>query len=418
MEAFVKRFTFYLVLVVAAVLIATAAVSAGGFQINEHGSRAMAQGGAFVARAYDPSAMFFNPAGLAFQNGAKLYLGTTLIAPKASFFGPYELSPDKESKMVDQMFTPINVYATYQVMDRVTVGVGVNNPYGLGSEWEKDWDPYGRTLSEKVDLMSFFFTPTVGVKVTDELAVGVGFNYVTGTVAIKRVQGLPVPLTPTPPLRADLELDATGMSFNGGLLFKANEMISVGASYRSATKLDASGTASFDKTIPGVALPAGDVTSEITLPATAFVGVAVKPMSDLELEFDYQFTGWSSYKELKFLFKVDNTEKIYPKNYEDVYTLRFGGQYSMGDFDVRFGYLYDVSPVKTEFVEPMLPSANASGISCGLGYKISSNLSIDASYLFMKYSKRDVHTSDPTINFNGTYTMSAHLIGIDVAYNF
>jgi len=41
-----------------ATLFATS-VFAGGFQLNEHGARAMAMGGAFTGLANDPSAIFF-----------------------------------------------------------------------------------------------------------------------------------------------------------------------------------------------------------------------------------------------------------------------------------------------------------------------------------------------------------------------
>ena len=49
----------------AVTLVTSAVASASGFSIFEAGSRATAVGGAFVGRADDTSAMFYNPAGLA-----------------------------------------------------------------------------------------------------------------------------------------------------------------------------------------------------------------------------------------------------------------------------------------------------------------------------------------------------------------
>ena len=46
---------------------------AGGFQLNEHGAKAMAMGGAFAGLANDLSAFYFNPAGLAFMNGINVW---------------------------------------------------------------------------------------------------------------------------------------------------------------------------------------------------------------------------------------------------------------------------------------------------------------------------------------------------------
>ena len=60
----------------------------GGFQINEHGARAMGMSGAFTALANDPSALFFNGAGITQLSGTRFMIGATLISPKASFRGP------------------------------------------------------------------------------------------------------------------------------------------------------------------------------------------------------------------------------------------------------------------------------------------------------------------------------------------
>ena len=67
------------------VLIISAQLFAGGFQINEHGAKAMGMGGAFTAVANDASAIYWNPAGLTQMTGTQFMLGTTLISPMSSF---------------------------------------------------------------------------------------------------------------------------------------------------------------------------------------------------------------------------------------------------------------------------------------------------------------------------------------------
>jgi len=52
------------------------------------------------------------------------------------------------------------------------------------------------------------------------------------------------------------------------------------------------------------------------------------------------------------------------------------------------GYVYDHSPVKTEYVDPLLPDANRNGVSLGLGYDITSHLSVDAAYFYLKFDQR------------------------------
>ncbi len=389
-------------------LLMTTAAFGGGFQLNEHGASAMAQGGAFAARATDPSAIYFNPAGLGFQHGVQAYLGATFIMPKVSFFGPVQNNVNTETKMVDQTFTPINAYVTYEVTDNIHVGFGVNNPFGLGTKWPDNWA--GKYISTEVDLQSFFFTPTVAYKISDQFSVGGGFNYATGNVTIKRQ----VQDNLDPSATIDLKLSGTGAGFNVGALYKFSNDLSVGASYRSSVKIDASGTATF--TPNRSVYPGGDASSSLELPATGFIGIAYAPMEHLSLEADYQYIGWSSYKDLTITFKKDNSQTVSPKNYQNTYILRVGGEYTWNEFRFRAGYLYDHSPVLTEYVEPLLPDANRNGLNVGVGYQVTKELSVDVAYMFLKFDQRKA--TNTAVNFDGTYNANANLLSIDLGYSF
>ena len=412
-----KRLVLHTACLGIAAMMVTVAAFGGGFQLNEHGARAMAQAGAFAARASDASAIYFNPAGLAFQTQGEIYLGTTFIMPKVTFYGPISDANDpaiqNASKMVSQTFTPINLYATYPATEDLHVGLGVMNPYGLGTEWDPTW--VGKYITTKVDLQSFYYTPTVAYKLSDKLAVGAGLDIVTGTVKLQ--QALNVVNTDT---RVTIDMKTkTAYGFNVGIQYKINPEWRFGASYRSAVKMDASGTATFDPQFPLAALNVvnDDVTSSLKLPATAFVGLSYKATPQLELEADYQFIGWSSYKQLEIDFKNDPTKNITsPKNYSDTYIIRVGGEYTMDAFQFRAGYLYDHSPVSAAYVEPLLPDANRNGVNVGLGYRITNQISVDVSYMFLKFDQaKAVNTK---INFDGTYNANANLIGIDVGYTF
>ena len=369
----------------------------------------MAQGGAFAARASDASAMYFNPAGLGFQTGRSFYLGTTFIMPKSSFFGPIQNNSNEEYKMADQTFTPINLYGTYQVDDKIHVGIGVNNPYGLGTQWDDNWP--GKFITTKIDLMSFFISPTIAYKINDQLSLGAGFNYVTGTVKINRVVSDPF----DPHAKVTLDLSGTGYGWSAGAIYKITKEISAGASYRNSVKLDAKGSANFDPA--RTTYPIGDASASIELPATAFVGVAYKALENLEVEADYQYIGWSSYKELTIEFAADPTKNTTtPKNYRNTYILRVGGEYTMGDLQLRAGYLMDRTPVKGPYVDPLLPDANRNGVNVGAGYKFNDMFSADLAYMYLKFDQRKVVGT--IANFDGTYNQSANLLGIDLTIRY
>ena len=58
---------------------------AGGFEIPDNGTEALGRGGAFVAKADDGTAMEYNVAGLARQDGFRVYVGANLIFHDVAF---------------------------------------------------------------------------------------------------------------------------------------------------------------------------------------------------------------------------------------------------------------------------------------------------------------------------------------------
>jgi long-chain fatty acid transport protein len=400
-------------------LFAATPALAGGFQLNEHGARAMAQAGAFAARATDGSAMFFNPAGLGFQKNASIYLGTTLVIPSTSFYGPLELGTNQETKLNSQVFTPINAYVTYPIMDGLVAGIGVNNPYGLGTEWPETWA--GRYITTKIDLVTFFYNATVSYRLLDNLSIGAGFNFVTGDVTIQRAVPVTSVSVPSDP-RVNLSLSGTGLGFTAGLMYKLGDDWSIGASYRHPVKVEASGDATFSPNYAVLALPQGKASAALTLPSTGFFGIAYKAMDNFDLEADFQFIGWSSYDSLMIEFKdattPDKATSVSHKKYQDTWMIRVGGEYRIGDLALRAGYYFDHSPVKDEYVEPLLPDANRHGLNIGAGYKFTDHISADVAWLFIKFLDREVTNSVVENSFNGTYKSIANLIALNLGYTF
>ena len=67
------------------ILVLSSSAFSSGFLIYEHGTAAMALAGAFVSLANDPSAIFYNPAGIAWLPGTRVSAGGTFIFPAGLF---------------------------------------------------------------------------------------------------------------------------------------------------------------------------------------------------------------------------------------------------------------------------------------------------------------------------------------------
>ena len=83
---------------VATAVMGTAGISYGaGFKIAEQGAKAMGMANAFTAQADDPSALAYNPAGIAFLKGDQMQVGsTTILVPRTEFDGTTKLSGTTE----------------------------------------------------------------------------------------------------------------------------------------------------------------------------------------------------------------------------------------------------------------------------------------------------------------------------------
>lgn len=393
---------------------------AGGFQINEHGSKAMAMGGAFTALANDPSSLYFNSAAITRLGGLQFQLGTTLISPSASFRGP---SPAiAETKMVDQLFTPIHVYATYQITNDLYVGFGLNNPFGLGTKWDDNW--VGRFITVEADLKTFSFNPTVAYKVLDNLSVGVGLQYNIAMVLLTRKVGF----TQTAQ-EANLELEGSdngAIGYTAGLLYEPFDNLALGVQLRSQVDYEFEGTAvttghpaALDSRVPK-----GNIKAVFGSPMQYTLGLAYKPMAGVTVTADYQAVAWSSYDYLKVDFEdASLTDISSPRLYEDTYILRFGAEYLMSsELALRAGFLIDNNPVTDQHVDPSLPDSDRLGFSAGIGYQLTRNMALDVSYLYLRFAERTVTNSEVSattnglVPFNGTYNSTANLFALSFSY--
>lgn len=416
-----KKFTFFSLMFL---LLAKPNFS-GGFQLNEHGTRAMALGGAFTALANDLSAIYFNPAGLTKLSGFRLMAGTTLISPTASFRGP---SPNiSESKLNSQLFTPSYLYAAYKLNDAFAVGLGVYNPFGLGTKWDENW--VGKFISVDSDLKVFCISPVVAYKFSDMISVSAGLLYNIASVKLDRFVASKDLAPFGTEARIKLEGDesaAIGFSFSTLINFTNN--ISFGAAYRSEVEFNFEGTAT-PTAIPAVLplLPQGDVSATFNSPANLTLGLLYRASSQLSLTADFQYVMWSSYDSLK----VDFSDAKYPdisapKLYEDTYLLRFGAEYQLDDLSaLQAGFLYDKNPVKDAYVDPTLPDADRLGITLGGSYKLTNQIELQVSYMFLRFSERTITDSQVSYSasegfapFNGTYNTTANLFSIGLNYNF
>ena len=386
-------------------------IFAGGFQLNEHGARAMGLGGAFTAVADDPSAIYFNGAGLLQLSGWNFMVGTALIEPNSEFRGVYPAVT--EYNTVKQTFTIPSIYASYKINKYWAVGIGLNVPFGLGTEWPAGWP--GKYLALKTDVKVYTITPTVAWAM-DDASFSFGFVYSFANVNI--TQNIPqAPFTGDAFTTLNGK-DNAGLGLNLGFMYKAFKEFTIGLSLHTAIDYKFTGTAvTTGASQLANSLPYGNITADLTTPFNMTIGLAYDLLPKLKLSADFQYVGWSNYDTLIINFDHNTFPRIAsPRLYNDSYIIRFGAEYKVNhSLAFEGGIYFDKNPVKSEWLNPELPDADRLGFSAGINYKITRGLTIGASYLFIRSKQLTVNNSNE-LGFNGTYNSFANIGFISLSY--
>ncbi len=361
-----RRLTVAAALVAAGLALPPASARAAGFAIFEQGSRAMGFGGAFAGLADDPSAIFYNSAGIAFLKGTQVYAGGTAIHPVFEFTGadPFPGATVTE-KNTGGWAVPPAVYLTRQFSERVVFGLGFNTPFGLKTEWENPATYSGRFISQKAELKGFSVNPVLAFKLADRFAIGGGVDVRLSSVSLARRVPFVNPFTQRAGDAAQVNLDSntnTAVGFNVGALAKLSDTLSAGVHYRHKVKANYTGEATFTILPTGNAaldarlaavVPSGAqaVETAITYPGILTAGVAWKP-GDWTVSADVDWYQWSTFDQLPINF-VDHPElrEDVVEKYSNSMQYRIGVERRLGEtLAVRGGYFLDKTPSPVESV--------------------------------------------------------------------
>jgi long-chain fatty acid transport protein len=389
---------------------------AAGFALYEGSARGNALGGALIARADDPSAIFYNPAGITQLEGTQMMTGCTLITPMNkvtthSFFG----SGTEETELRRNWFYPPYGYLTRQVSDKLWVGVGMFARFGLGTEYPENWP--GRYNSYNAVVKGVEINPNVAWKFNDCFSIAAGASVMRLDVKLEQI-------VPIFNVNSSLKGHSYGFGFNLAAHYKPREWVSFGLLYRSKVKHNLSGRADFEQTgLLRRAFPNGRISADVLLPDEYFLGVAFKPIKKLSIEFDAILTRWNTFNHMTVNFDkgiagMNGITK--QKDWHDVWRYQIGVEYALTPIvDLRLGYTYDNEPIPARGVDFLVSSYDRQLFSCGFGLHLGEHWTADFSYTYLQpknrnYEERIVDGVPKSRVHDG----NCYLIGVGIGYKF
>ena len=433
------------------IFMAASICHGAAFALLEWSARGEALGAGMVARADDPSAVAYNPAGITQLDGYNIQTSSTMVTVQSTVDTRNVYDGSWESNSNDREYHILpTAFITAQVSDKLYMGFGTFTRFGLGVSWDEKWP--GRYSTTSAELKCFSGNGSLAYKVTDTFSVAAGVEVITADVTLENTldatrifhatgqadtlaaMGLSTtvndPNTNLLDVNHRLEGDATEMAYNLALHYKPSDRISMGVSYRSRVTFKADGKATFEKspTVEALPLPAylystTDFNSEITVPDMLFTGIMYRPIKDLTLEFTTLWTNFSVYKELEFNYDTPaigvDTATI-EKNYSDTWRLGMSAEWNVKPWlALRAAYVYDESPIDKDHTDYLCLDNDRNMFSFGAGYK-KNRFECDIGYMYILFDDIDTGSRQAKDGFLQTNyrDADAHILGLNVSYTF
>ena len=403
-----------------AIFLASAALSArgAGFDLPDLDAFAVGRGMAVVATADNPSAIYFNPAGISQLEGNNLRGGLYGIYLDPSYQPPASApNAGQTYDNQDKLHAVPQLYYTYGKADcPVSLGLGIYTPFGLGLEWPEDSGL--RTVSIQSKLTYVAFNPVVAIKLFPSLSIGGGVSANYAYLDLK--QGL----TPTPNNDFfEFKGDGWAVGYNLGALWQPQEKISFGATFHGSTTINLQGhtTTEMNGVQPSTeSLANGDM----PFPLEAVVGVSYRPTPKWNLEFDADYADWSSLGTVDIHQNTPSplvplSDVPVTLDWQSSWYFEWGAtRYFDNGWHVSAGYIFNENSVPDANYTPGVADLDRHFFSVGVGRK-GKKFDFDIAYQFGYGPTRTVSgATGSSAPANGDYSFISHAVAASVEWHF
>lgn len=419
-------------LVLTGVAAATSTALAAGFQLTEQSS--LGAGRAYAGAGIvgdDLSAVHYNPAGMTLLEGTRFQAGGVWIGLNADYSS--DISGESENGRLKGQMIPAG-YVTHQVNDQVWLGFAMTVPFGMGTEYSKDWEGADRGTNAKI--YTFDMNPSIAWKVSDFLSIGGGISvqYAKAELGMGLHHDLLGKIG-----HGKVEADSWDWGFNLGVMISPTDKLRFGLAYRSSIEHEAEGdtklsnitnTLDLNQLLGGQNLA---MTTTIETPDTVMLTGTWEATDQLRLSGLIRWANWSKFKELNIEndlpFVVESKlgpmasqfKKLSIENdWQDTWLFSVGADYKINSaFTVRGGIAYETSPIdRQETRMAVIPDTDRVWLSLGASWYPTQDLQFDigGTYL-MGVGDKDLYNSKG--QKIGKYdSLDAYLLGVQMQYRF
>jgi len=348
------------------------------------GARAGGYGTAFVAIADDLTAIYYNPAGLAYQKDTQVmvslfYIDYPVTASQKNLI--YTYGSDKYSTSAVVPFVGFSTKFYYDT----TIAAGI---YVLGGGGGKVVDPL-KPYIEKIEGQQSYMVYNISLakQITDKFAIGLGFD---------AIQFQDKVVANVPAAHKDIDYNRSAFGFQGdiGLMYKPTERFSTAFVLRSGSYVD--------------------VPNEPDSSNPAFADKVCYPLT-WEFGFSYDL-----FEDFTFAASVSQNKTSWTSvAYQDIFQYRVGTEYRATEkLALHLGFFSDPNLIKDEYKNDPdrgyrltnLDMFNMKYLTMGAEYKFTDSLKAGLSF---------THSFTNPVSYEGiTYKYEVNLGRLDISYKF
>jgi len=362
------------------VLLSPVQAQAAAFDQPDLSASALGVSNAFTALADDASAMAYNPAGIAWQDGVNAMIGAAI---------PYR---DSSAKITDGIApdtailgNATHVFLTWMPRDRdYGFGIGVTTPYAIESTW-------GDTIfgGQASNTRLFTFRTTIdGVyAISSSMAVAAGMDWYYTQLDLKNAGA------------SFSGTDAGSFGGHASWLWRPMPAWSLGAMFRLGSNLSVDSKSDAGR-------------ADVQLPNEARVGIGYNLTDGLRIEVDGSWTGWSALKDMNVVGGAGaQTNSL---SMQDTFSAMTGITWTWREnSQVRFGYAFDQGANKDTGFNARLADANSHRFSLGMGGDMF-GVHADLAYAYTYFPNRTISAG----TFAGTYRDRKQAVAISIGKSF
>jgi long-chain fatty acid transport protein len=229
--------------------------------------------------------------------------------------------------------------------------------------------------------------------------------------------------------------DGWSVGYNAGILWQPYKTISIGATFRSSARLNFTGHTSFRDTTTSYNKPTSwDASASFNFPLTVVAGLSYRPTPKWNLEFDANYTDWSSFDNVSIKqpptvtstgFPVQNVPMNLDWQGSWMYELGVTRYFGKG-WHVSAGYAFNQNSVPNTYYTPLAADLDRNFVSLGAGFKgrrFDFDIAYQAGFAWdhtvsgsTSSTKAITATSGETAN--GTYGFSSQAVFVTAGVHF